>query len=72
MSKENLTSDEGELTRLRRRVKNQRAELRRFNRMDSAFWKGWQYSNYIQREISYRAKMISFFGLDAVMKAERK
>lgn len=70
--KETLSSEQpDELTRLRRRVSNQRAELRRMNRGLEYFWRGWHYSFRVRREIDYRNKMIKAFGREAVENAER-
>lgn len=64
-------SADDETTRLRRRVKNQRAELRRLNRNVHFFSRGFHYSIQIHEELRFRKIMIDAFGLDAVMAAEK-
>jgi len=60
-----------ELIALRKRVKQQRKELRRLNRMMELFWHGWGHHGHIARESEYRLKMIKAFGLDKIMEVEK-
>lgn len=60
-----------ELAALRKRVKAQRAELRRLNKMDSLLWAGWRWGCDTSQRNQDRAKMIRAFGIDAVLAAER-
>jgi hypothetical protein len=59
-----------ELQALRKRVKAQRAELRRLNKVDALMWAGWRWGCDTARHNEHRAKLIRAFGLDAVMAAE--
>jgi hypothetical protein len=65
------TAQELELEALRRRVKRQRAELRRLNRQHAWFISGFNTGSAAARSNKYRGHMIDAFGIDAVMKAER-
>jgi hypothetical protein len=59
-----------EIVALRRRIKNQRRELRRLNRQLTWFWQGMTADAHLQRSFEYRKKMIDAFGIKAVCKAE--
>jgi DNA-directed RNA polymerase subunit RPC12/RpoP len=59
-----------EVILLRRRIKNQRRELRRLNRQLTWFWQGMTADAHLQRSFEYRKKMIDAFGIKAVCKAE--
>lgn len=69
-STDSLPKDE--LSMLRKRVTNQRKELRRLNSQLQSFWHGWAYHGHIVRELDYRRKMINAFGADAVCHAEKQ
>jgi hypothetical protein len=68
-NRDSLSKDE-EVILLRRRIKRQRAELRRLNRQLSWFGAGMEANRRLQREFEYRKKMIDAFGLKAVCAAE--
>ena len=61
-----------ELEALRKRVKLQRAELRRLNKTLGPYWAGFKTGMYAEKESALRSKMIDAFGHEAVFKAERK
>ncbi len=61
-----------ELEALRKRVKLQRAELRRLNKCLGPYWAGFRRGIDKDRETTLRGKMIDAFGHEAVFKAERK
>ena len=61
-----------ELEALRKRVKLQRAELRRLNKTLGPYWAGFKAGMYGAKEAALRGKMIDAFGHEAVFKAERK
>ena len=65
------TAQELELEALRRRVKKQRAELRRLNQQHAWFISGFNCRMSAMRQNKYRGQMIAAFGIDAVMKAEK-
>ena len=60
-----------ELTCLRRRVKAQRAELRRLNKTNAALWHGWRHGVSLGCASRLRGQMMHVFGVEAVQKAER-
>lgn len=55
---------------LQAKIKAQRTELRRLNKVLGPYWKAWRSGNDFARECTLRGKMIQAFGLDAVRKAE--
>lgn len=63
-------SDNDELRALRKRVKQQRAELRRLNKVLGPYWTAWRRGHSFARETELRGKMIAAFGSAAVRAAE--
>ena len=61
-----------ELSVLRRRVKAQRAELRRLNKILGPYWRGFSAGLASERESVLRGKMIRAFGHEAVFAAEHR
>ena len=59
-----------ELNALRKRVKAQRAELRRLNKMIGPRWAAFSAGLYAAKVTNLRHKMIKAFGHPAVYKAE--
>lgn len=60
-----------ELTRLRQRVKAQRAELRRLNKTLEPYWTGYRNGMVHQDHTALRVKMFAAFGVPAVQAAEK-
>jgi hypothetical protein len=63
---------ESELTILRRRVKAQRAELRRLNKYLGPYWAGFRRGGEMSDAACLRGKMAKAFGWEAVRAAENK
>lgn len=59
-----------ELKALRKRVKLQRAELRRLNKIIGALWEGFTAGLHFKQTTELRGKMIDAFGWEAVRDAE--
>lgn len=59
-----------ELNRLRKRVKAQRVELRRLNKIIAPRWAAFSAGLYAAKVTELRGKMIKAFGHQAVYKAE--
>ena len=59
-----------ELNRLRKRVKAQRVELRRLNKIIGPRWAAFSAGLYAAKVTELRGKMIKAFGHQAVYKAE--
>lgn len=65
------TAQELELEALRRRVKHQRAELRRLSQKDQMFAKGFWHGSDVAHYSRLRDLMCRTFGAAAVIAAER-
>ena len=65
------TAMTAELAVLRARVKAQRAELRRLNKVLGPYWRIWKKGADHSEAVCLRGKMIATFGSDAVRIAER-
>ena len=59
-----------ELLTLRRRVKAQRAELRRLNKYLGPYWAGFRHGGEMSDAACLRGKLAKAFGWAAVRKAE--
>ena len=66
-----LAPERAELANLRRRVKAQRAELRRLNRTMSVYWAGIRHGMHFDAAKDVRVKMFAAFGVPAVQQAEK-
>ena len=55
---------------LRKRVQNQRTELRRLNRILGPYWTGFRRGLEFEAECNLRGKMLSAFGHEKVWAAE--
>jgi hypothetical protein len=64
-------SEIAELRSLRKRVKAQRAELRRLNKIVGTRWAAFSAGLYAAKMAELRHKMIKAFGYKAVYEAER-
>lgn len=63
--------EHSELESLRKRVKAQRAELRRLNKTLGPYWAGFRSGLHYDSAKDVRVKMFATFGVEAVQKAER-
>ena len=66
-----MMSPECELVHLRRRVKAQRAELRRLNQIVGRYWVGVRTGLNLDFATRLRGTMVATFGREAVLAAER-
>ena len=60
-----------ELAALRRRVKAQRAELRRLNKVLGPYWAGFRRGLDVDSTKELRVRMFAAFGVEPVQRAER-
>lgn len=63
---------ETQVKTLKKRLKEQRKELRRLNRYVEIYWHGFRRGMEVSDTCELRGKMIKAFGNDAVRKAEGK
>ncbi len=68
---EQVTSEEL-IAKLRKKIVNQRRELRRLNKIYQQMWHGWRRGSDFSHTIALRGKMNATFGHEAVRAAEHR